>query len=97
MQKDYEITRTQWNGIMLEIRWSPSWVCMDDGQLLGHLVIETVAPARAPLPITNTGYRSHFVTARELAREGGPEGYVEAWLADAAKSWRHDTAQLSLF
>jgi hypothetical protein len=81
MTHGYQITRTNWRGITLEIRF---------------------APKRAPLPITGTGYRSHFTAEAEIAHWGNPEGFVLAWLADAAKAkaWTPVEAtgqQLSLF
>lgn len=37
-------------------------------------------PTDAPLPITETGYRSHFVAASVIAAGGGPVAYVDMWL-----------------
>jgi len=45
-----------------------------------------LAPRGAPLPITTTGYRSHFLPAEELATEGGPVAFVTAWLDREANS-----------
>jgi hypothetical protein len=58
--------------------------------------------ARAPLPITETGYRSHFISKDMIEAAGGPETYVEAWLNDAATSrgWieqEADIRQYALF
>ena len=54
------------------------------------------------LPVTETGYRSHFLPAATVEEFGGPESYVSAWLDHEAKSpdWkkRKDAArQMSLF
>ena len=38
------------------------------------------APSGAVLPITETGYRSHFLAATEVIAAGGPVRYVLAWL-----------------
>lgn len=100
MTHDYQITRTTWRGITLEIRFAPRWLRLDDGCDLAHLEVESIAPKRAPLPITGTGYRSHFTAEAEIAHWGNPEGFVLAWLADAAKAWTPVEAagqQLSLF
>lgn len=51
-----------------------------------HIEIESIAPKRAPLPITETGYRSHFMKAEDLAALGGARRFVESWLATTAKS-----------
>ena len=44
-----------------------------------------MAPKKAPLPITETGYRSQFVSPLELANDGGPVVFVTAWLDREAK------------
>ena len=43
-----------------------------------------------PLPITETGYRSHFPHPADVEHLGGPVAYVEAWLDAMAqsKAWR---------
>lgn len=55
-----------------------------------HVEIETTRPRRAALPITESGYRSHFLEAVELINAGGPVTFVEAWLAreSSAEAWR---------
>ncbi|MBX9925839.1 MAG: hypothetical protein K2Y05_05735 [Hyphomicrobiaceae bacterium] len=50
-----------------------------------HLEIESIKPKRAPLPITETGYRSHFLPALDLINAGGPVKFVTAWIAQEAK------------
>lgn len=62
--------------------------------------IELRAPE--PLPVTTTGYRSHFIMPEELALFGGPEAFVRQWLDDAAQNeeWQEhlrQRRQLSLF
>ena len=54
-----------------------------------HIEIETTKPKRAPLPITGSGYRSHFIEAIELINAGGPVTFVNAWIDREAKdkSW----------
>ena len=102
MKTDYAIIHKNWNGIEIEIRWIADYVSFDDGQSMAHLEVESVKPARAPLPITETGYRSHFIFRNEVERMGGPEAYVEAWIAEVANTpvWRNTEAvsrQLALF
>lgn len=60
------------------------------GQGQDHIEVESIAPKRAPLPITNTGYRSHFLPALELINAGGPVTFVTAWIEReaGAKAWR---------
>lgn len=49
------------------------------------------------LPVTETGYRSHFIPIGAVAQEGGPVAYVTGWLDFEAERTRWDGAQLSLF
>ena len=37
-----------------------------------HIVVESIDPEKAPLPITETGYLSHFISPIALANAGGP-------------------------
>lgn len=55
-----------------------------------HVEVESIAPKRAPLPITETGYRSNFIDALELINAGGPVIWIKSWLdSDAGgKAWR---------
>lgn len=55
-----ETFRAEWNGIGIQITWEPSWLNLGDclGHDMGHLQIESTAPDKAALPITETGYRS---------------------------------------
>lgn len=55
------------------------------GQGQDHIEVESIAPKKAPLPITETGYRSHFVSPLELVNDGGPVTFVTAWLDREAK------------
>ena len=74
--------RLQWQGIEIEARyWPLKWGAT------AHLEIESVAPARAPLPITTTGYRSHFHSPGTVEANGGDVvAQVIAWLDDEAGS-----------
>ncbi len=51
-----------------------------------HIEIESVEPKRAPFPLTETGYLSHFIDWRQLKDAGGPEQFVENWLARECRS-----------
>lgn len=62
-----------------------------------HVEIESVpakgsgrGAARPALPITETGYRSHFIAALDLVNAGGPVSLVTGWLDREArgKAWR---------
>lgn len=90
MTRGIETFRTVWSGISIEIRWEPNWLNINAGIDAGHIEIESVAPERAPLPITETGYRSHFTSPATVAAYGGPVAFVEAWLEteSQAPDWR---------
>ncbi len=99
---DYAIIHKSWNGIEIEIRWNPDHLAFDDGTGMAHLEIESIKPSRAPLPMTETGYRSHFTPRSDVYRYGGAEAFVDAWLHEAAQSaaWRcanQVSRQLALF
>lgn len=102
MNTDYAIIHKNWNGIEIEIRWSRDYLAYEDGRGMAHLEVESISPARAPLPITETGYRSHFIHPSEVENFGGPESYVEAWIEEICRTaaWRKSEAasrQLALF
>lgn len=94
-----------WQGITVEISYEPNWMNVSNPDCdlpYAHLEIRTVAPERVPLPITETGYKSHFLHPYEIDELGGPVAYVEAWLNEMARSseWRDYevcSRQLSLF
>lgn len=87
----------EWRGILIS-------VTLEKQRFVDHLQIETLEPVRAPLPITETGYRSHFISKNIIEGAGGPESFVSAWLdgaaANAGKSWLDQEAaarQFALF
>lgn len=83
----------QWQGMAIQIRHVAGWAAGYD-----HLEIRTIEPDRAKLPITETGYRSHFLPGWELEEQGGAVTFVTAWLEHAAQSTEWQAArQLSLF
>lgn len=80
-----------WEGIAVEISYSqPGWC-----RITGHWHLEIRAEGETPLPITETGYRSHFVDPEIIRQAEDPETYVEAWLDHAARRSEWKTAQAS--
>lgn len=59
-----------------------------------HIEVESIKPKKAPLPITATGYLSHFIPALQLINAGGPVTFVTAWIDHEArgKSWQKQAA-----
>lgn len=89
----YEISQLEWNGILIEVRYCRSWSPSFEevyGYGMAHIEIESIEPARAVLPITPTGYKSHFAPEGEIADAGGALDYVgEALkLAAADPAWK---------
>jgi hypothetical protein len=105
MEHPYNSERIVWRGITVEVRycpdWSPSYQAIY-GYPLAHLEVESIEPAKAALPMTETGYRSHFCGTPLIDDEGGPVAFVRAWLDHAADTpeWKAKEAaarQFSLF
>ena len=90
----------EWEGIAVLVKWCPRYFCVKDIYQIAHLEIH--AANRAPLPITETGYKSHFIDKETVEALGGPVAYARAWLDEAAASpeWKakaQASRQLSLF
>lgn len=63
MEQPSQIHRFTWQGIEIEASYWPSkWGTTD------HLEIRSIRPERAPLPITETGYRSHLIFPHKSGR-----------------------------
>ena len=86
MTREYTISRSQWNGIEIEIRWNADYLVYDDRTHMAHLEVVSVSPKRAPLPITETGYRSHFTPKAAMDGYDSAEAFVEAWLDHESRS-----------
>jgi hypothetical protein len=87
-----------WRGIEIEAIYKPLlW------KVIAHLEIRSVKPEGAPLPITETGYRSHFHQPGTIEGLGGDVvAQVIAWLDEEAASpeWKRQAEaarQFSLF
>jgi len=99
------VQQTDWQGIVLSVSYEPDW--LELGTKFGdvsnaHLEIQAVTPERSALPITDTGYRSQFLSRTLIEQAGGPVAYAKAWLDHAAKApaWKkrqEQSRQLSLF
>lgn len=103
-QRTIQIATLHWEGITIEVSYEAEWLGFQRGSdmAVAHLQVRSIAPERAPLPITETGYRSHFVHPDEVEGLGGPVAYVEKWLGEAAShvdysDYVERPKQLSLF
>lgn len=81
-----------WRGIMIRVLHVPAYCGTIEW-------IEITSKDRSPLPITQTGYRSHFVPMGHVAASGYDDAaaFVQAWLEHDAKTTGWTNAQLSLF
>jgi|GEM_PF-550183 len=87
-----------WEGITLLVSYEPHWL----RSMTARLEINVIQPEGAPLPVTDTGYRSHFLKSGLVEEAGGPTAYVRAWLDREARNpvWiraRDRWRQLDLF
>ena len=106
MTPDTEIIeQLVWNGVTIELSYDPDWggmSAMGPAHRIEHLVLRVLEPVGAPLPVTETGYRSQFLRPHEVDEAGGLAPFVRAWLdAEAQRPmWRRVQAawrQLDLF
>jgi len=79
--RDISVDRIDWQGIVIEVRYEAHYLGLPD---LAHLDITSVLPECAPLPITGTGYRSHFLDALDVEDAGGPVRFVLRWIESEA-------------
>lgn len=87
-----------WRHVTCRIRHTPNYL----SQGWSHIEIIVLTPKGAPIPITDTGYRSHFLDEDQLAAAGGPAKFFLDWLEREAttKAWARMEArwrQLELF
>lgn len=98
-EQPVETETLEWKGVTLSVSVERSRFGVEG---LTHLSIQVVQPDGARIPITETGFRSHFMNESDLMEHGGALAYVRAWLDEAAESpeWKAEEAarrQLSLF
>ena len=69
-----------WQRVEIEATYTPRKF-----NAIAHLEIRSIAPEGAPLPITSTGYRSHFHPIGTVEAHGGDVvAQVTAWLDEEA-------------
>lgn len=90
---DQQTYRFTWQDIEIEAVYVPRWY----GGISTHLAIRSINPERAPLPISETGYRSHFHPVGTIEAHGGDVvAKVIAWLdEEAAKPGWQATANVN--
>lgn len=96
---DIQIETMTWEGVEIQLTYKP----LEFDGVIAHLEVQTISPKGAPLPFTDTGYRSHFHPVGTVeANEGTLVEQVTEWLNAEAKSkqWQRyliESRQLSLF
>ena len=90
--------RFTWRGVEMTASHEPNY--MSEGW--SHIELRVVRPKGKPVPITNTGYLSHFLDEDDLKAAGGPAAFFLAWLEREAGSKAYKKAlakwaQLDLF
>lgn len=81
--------RFTWRDVTCTVTSTPNYI--NDGWT--HLELRVLTPRGAPLPITETGYLSHFIDAGELAAAGGAVALFTAWLEREARTKRWQRAE----
>ena len=94
MREEYETFALMWRGRKVEVSYQANWLNS------GHWHIELRCAER--LPVTETGYRSHFVILAPHTDRNEIAALVRSWLETAAETpvWRkhlEDSRQLKLF
>jgi len=79
--------RITWKGQEITVRWCAIW-----SDEIAHL--EIVTEDRKAHPISETGYKSHFLARQKVEEIGGPVAYVTHWLEELDDG---KAVQLSLF
>lgn len=98
MTSQRDTFRLVWRGVVCRVRHRRDYLSRG----WSHIELIVVTPKGAPLPITNTGYLSHFLDEDHLYDAGGPVSFFRAWLDRKAESKAYRLAlakwqQLDLF
>lgn len=92
------VQRFTWRGVEMTATHTPDFISAG----WSHLELRVVKPKGKPVPVTTTGYLSHFLDEELLKAAGGPAAFFLAWLDRDAdtKAYRIALAkwqQLDLF
>lgn len=84
-----------WEQFDIEVNYCPEW--STGHYKIAHLEIRNINGQA--LPITETGYRSHFLHPEIIEEEGGAIAYVRKWLELEAKAnkWKNQFADMNQF
>jgi len=84
----------------MTINYKENYFDLANSSGITHL--EVITENKAPIPFTQTGYRSHFTNGEDIKKYETPTAFVKAWLEESAKSkeWKayeKEKNQLTLF
>ena len=71
-----------WRHVTCRVRHTPNYISKG----WSHIEIIVLAPKAAPIPITQTGYLSHFLDEEHLAAAGGPVAFFLDWIEREART-----------
>lgn len=98
MDNNITINQVTWCGITIEVIYFPKkW------NSIAHIEVRSINPEKAQLPITETGYKSHFLPIGVIESYNmTATDFVMEWLdresqTDKWKNLEEATKQLSLF
>ncbi len=81
MDKTMQTHKLTWQNIEIEVTYKP----LEFG-MIAWLEIKSISPKAAPLPITETGYLSHYHQSGHIEAQGGDAiAFVMTWLDKEAK------------
>ena len=81
MKKNTEHHQLNWNGLLLEITYEPSWLpAFITGEDMAQIQVRSIYPSAAPLPIAPSGFYQHALAASIIRAAGGPVAYIDVML-----------------
>ncbi len=82
-----------WNDISILLSFEPDWLGLAAAGMdepYAHLELQVLSPKEAPLPVSDTGYWSEFLSIGEAEEDGGPVALAVALLDEFSntQTWR---------
>lgn len=92
------VQKFTWRDVEMTATHTPDYISAG----WSHLELRVIKPKGKPVPITSTGYLSHFLDEDLLKAAGGPAAFFLAWLDRDADTKAYNIAlakwqQLDLF
>ena len=78
-------------GVPVRVRYRPDYFAVMG---LAHMEFMSTAQPPKPIPISGTGYRSHFCAPEAVAQLGTPEAYATAYCKAQMRKRRGEEASL---